>query len=155
MKRAAVSASLTAMLIMMTQPCFAAEDIRLSHNSERRSAVFAGANVIIPLGRPASKAPRAPRASLQLTTIHTYRDTGTASPQGSYRNPGLEMALSRTSAPGFLVGGQNAEEIERRLELNGDTTTWVIVGGIAVILIVVVGLASSGGCLGPSMEKDC
>ena len=152
MKQGAVRAALISCLILAEPGALAAQDIGSGHRAEVQSAVFAGGSVVIPLGQTRSSRPR---ARLQLTTIHTSRDARSASPLRSAPRGGLELGFSRTGRANFLVGRQNSADLERRLGVNGDTTTWLIVGGVAVALIVVVALASSGGCLAPSMSDDC
>ena len=153
MKQGAVHAALISCLILAEPGALAAQDIGFGHRAEVQSGVFAGGSVTIPLGQ--TRASR-PRARLQLTTIHTSRDARSVSPSRS-RPPsgGLELGLSRTGRANLYVGGQNSREMERRLGVNGGSSTWLIVGGVVVALVVVVALASSGGCLGPSMTDDC
>lgn len=152
MNQWALRAALITSLITAQQGALAAQDIRPTHQIERQSAVFAGGSLTIPLGEART---RRPRARLQLSTIHTSRDVQSASPQRTYVTQGVELGLSRAGAIDLYIGGRNSEELERRLGVRGDTTTWIIVGGVAVAVIVLVALASSGGCLAPSMTRDC
>lgn len=152
MKQAALCGALISSLILAEQSALAAQDIRPAHHREVQSAVFAGGSLTIPLGQGGASAPR---ARLQLSTVHISRDMQLASPQRTSLTPGLQLGFSGKGSPNFYVGGQNSKELERRLGVKGDTTTWVIVGGVVVILIVAVAVGSSGGCLFPSMKRDC
>lgn len=151
-KQAALRGALISMFLLAEQSALAAEDIGLLQQRETRTAVFAGGSLTLPFGQSRSSRPR---ARLQLSTIHTSRDVQSTSPQRTYVAPGLELGLSRSAGLDFSLGGRSSRELERRLGAKGDTTTWIIVGGIAVAVIVVVALASSGGCLAPSMTEDC
>ena len=152
MQQRALRGALISFLILAEPAALAAQEIRPAHHREVQSAVFAGASLTLPLGH--ERASR-PRARLQLSTIHTSRDLQSASPQRTYVTQGLELGLSRSGRLDFSIGGRNGEELQRRLGVKDDTTTWIIVGGVAVVAIVVVALATSGGCLAPSMTRDC
>lgn len=148
----ALRAALITSLMTAEQAALAAQDIRPTHQMERHSAVLAGGTLTLPFGE--ARASR-PRARLQLSTIHTSRETQSASPQRTYVTPGLELGLLRSGRVDFSIGGRSSVELERRLGAKGGTTTWIIVGGVAIAVIVLVALRSSGGCLAPSMTRDC
>lgn len=129
-------------LTIGAQPGIASERSGSSLSGEHRSGVFAGAALTVPFGRGTAARPR---AGLRLTTTHQYRDGRSAEIEQRYRNPALELRFSGSGNPRIYVAGQSAAEMERRLGVNG-STTWLIVGGVAVILVAAIVLSNGNDC---------
>lgn len=151
MQRAVGRIATLSLLVAAAQPCFAADDIRDIGSPRREAAAFAGANFRLEFGR--ATRPR-PTARLQLGVTHSYGDIGPAAPTQVHMVRGIELGASGSGEPRFYLGGQDAREIGRRLGVNGSTRTILIVGGVLVV-VVVVGLLTSGGSLGPCTSPGC
>lgn len=119
----------------VAQPCLAADAFQHGAADERRSAGFAGLQVKLPIGTGRSETPS---ARFQLSMIHQYRGTSGSGIARTERAPGLELGLDRRGQPSFHAGGQPLRLPEQRLNAKGSTTTWLIVGGVVVLGVVVL-----------------
>jgi hypothetical protein len=131
------AASAAAMLI--SQPCLAADDHRDIGARERRSGAFAGLNVRLPMGKGN---PGKASAKVQLTTLHQYR-TGAGAVVRAYRPDGLELGLSRSGGASLSIAGQDLRRANERVALKGSTTTYLIVGGVLLAVVVLAMVASA------------
>lgn len=123
-----------ALTAVATQPCAAADDFRDIGGTERRSAVYGGATVRIPLGGAGRTKPS---ARLQLTSIHTSRNESSGAVR-TFRPAGIELGAAGKGAPTLFINGQSSAEVEKKLGIGGSTvTTVLIVGGILLVLAVV------------------
>ena len=123
------TAAATAALLMLAQPCLAAE---------RQSSAFAGVTLRLPFGGGAESEAS---ARLRVTSFHDYRDRRGAA-VSSHRAEGIELGLTRLGKPAFYVGGQGLAETDPRLHGKGKTT-WLIVGGVVVVAVVVLAAVAS------------
>ena len=146
----ATAALAAAMLI--AQPCMAAEEIRDLFRLQSRPAPYAGATFRLNFGG-ARKA--TPSLRLHAGMVRSQEDRGTMSSTNSLQVSALEVGVSREGLPIFYVAGQDARNLEQRLGIKGSTgKTLLIVGGV-LVLVVVVGLMTSGGSLGPCTTPGC
>ena len=153
MKRAFGCIATVSLLMAAAQPSFAAEDMRDIGSPQHQSAAFAGANFRLELGRGFRTRPT---ARLQLGVTHTYRDIGSAAPTQMHRVSAIELGASRAGEPRLYVGGQDVRQIEQRLGANASTGTVLLIVGGVLVAVVVIGLMSSGGQLGPCTGgPDC
>jgi hypothetical protein len=106
--------------------------------AERQSAAFAGATVRVPFGGGAD---RKASARLRVTSFHDYRDVRGAVVQ-SHRPAGLELGFTGLLKPAVFVGGRPLAQAEPRLHGKGKTT-WIVVGGVVVLAIVVLASVAS------------
>ncbi len=111
--------SAAALVLMVAQPCFAAEDVRDRAMAHRSSAAFAGAAFKMRWGERAKGDP--PSLRLQLGMTHSYQDRQSASPADIHRVTGLELGASPKGRPSFRLGGRDFEHFERQLGVNGST----------------------------------
>lgn len=126
------------------QPCLAAEPFGGEGGGQRQSSAFAGLTVRVPLGRSGATGPS---ARLQLTTIHERRDSrgGILSSQ---RAEGVELGLDRRGRAAYYVGGEDVRKIDERLNAKGKTT-WIVVGGVLLLVVVLAAVASAMPTAGP------
>lgn len=115
-----------------------------------RSGLFAGATLRVGLGRDCPK----PAARLSLGH-HRLTD-------GAFhyvRPTGLELGLNRTGTAQLSLAGQNMSDLQRRLNLNRDsTTTWLLVGGAVALVVAAAVLLSDDDeacCLDPNLCEPC
>jgi len=140
-----IVALMSAAAMFVAQPCLAAQDYRETGASERRSGVFVGLNVRIPMGQGN---PESPSARMQLTTTHEDRN-GAGAVVGADRPAGLELGLTRTGSTSLHIAGQDLRRTRERLALNGSTTTYLIIGGVVLAVIVLASVASALPTPGP------
>lgn len=147
--------SLTAALaasMLIAQPCFAAEDIRDRTNLQYRPSPYAGATLRLNFGG-AGKVTSRVRLQAGMT-----RSQGGGATTGAVHGPpvaAFEVGASPNRKPAFYIGGQEVRDVEQRLGVRGSTgKTLLIVGGVLVV-VVIVGLMTSGGSLGPCTEPGC
>jgi hypothetical protein len=129
MKQKAIFAAAGALLMLGAQPCLAADDMRGFGNIERRSGVFAGASVKMPLG--SRKAAR-PSARLQLGMRHVQQDSAGRLPVRAQQIGLLELGGAVGGKPALFVGGRNVAEVEKRHGLIGTTGTLLLLAGVAL-----------------------
>lgn len=129
------AAALGAAAMLTAQPCLAADAFNTAAPGERRSAGFAGVQVKLPIGTGRTERPS---ARLQLGMVHQYRDAGGSGLVRTARSPGLEFGLDRRGHASFLAGGRELRLPEQRLNAKGSTTTWLIVGGVVVLGVIVL-----------------
>jgi hypothetical protein len=134
MKRMIFAGPVLAAGLLAAQPCIAASDF-----VERRPAAFAGLNFKAPIGD--AKASR-PTARLQLTTSYDFRDSRNGAVE-TVKSPGLEFGMGKKGKPTLFLNGQDSAQIRERMNAGGSTTTWVIVGGVAVLALVVLAAYAS------------
>ena len=139
------AAAVTAAFFLCSQPCLAADDLRDAAAAERRTGAFAGLSVRLPLGQAA---PAKPVARLQLTTVHHMRDRETGAIR-HMRAPGLELGAGQSGKPVLTLGGQRADDMQRRLGVGGSTTTVLIVGGVLLVVLVLATVAAATPRPGP------
>jgi hypothetical protein len=137
---------MAAVFLLSAQPCLAADDFRSSGAVERRSGAFAGMSVRLPMGQVGAMA----SARLQLATIHHAYDRESRLSGRSLRASGVELGLSGSARPALYIGGRNAAQAERKLQLKGSGTTIVLVGAaILVSVLLLASLASAAPTPGP------
>lgn len=139
------AAGMSAAAMLIAQPSLAAQDYRDTGASERRSGVFVGLNATIPMG---TGNPERPSARMQLTTTHEYRNGAGAVVRG-YRPAGLELGLTRAGGTSLHIAGQDLSRTRERLALNGSTTTYLIIGGVVLAVLVLASVASALPTPGP------
>lgn len=128
---------LAAGLMLAATPGLAADDYRMLEAGERRSALFAGAGLSVPLDRRAAK----PAARLQFGATHSYRSVG--APERTYRAAIVELGLGQRGRPALAFAGQELPELRDRLGLSSTGTALAVVGGLAAIALIAV--AAGGG----------
>jgi hypothetical protein len=152
MSKAALAAA-SAALMLGAQPCAAAEDLRDLGSPERRSALFAGGGVRVPLGR--ERAAARPTMRLQLGMTHRYHDPRSAAPAREIRVGAFELGAGPAGKPAFYMGGRDVGEMEDKL---GISTLGAVAIGAAVavgaLLVVAAANPLEGGCLGGD-DGDC
>ena len=142
MKRATGLCASAAMLVLAAQPCLAAEDIRNQVDMERRSAMFAGATMRLPLGPAAA---HRPSVRLQLTARYT-NESHAAAPTIVAQPAGFEFGATRSGAPSFYIGGLSLRQFQRRISAAQDDdgqsdsdrnlTGAMILGGLVIAGII-------------------
>lgn len=120
--------------MLMSGPCLAADDFRVTGDPQHRMAAFAGASIRVPMGNGVGK----PTARLQLTMIHSYEDRQSASPSRTFRPAGFELGASGKKAPALFLNGQDLAQTKRKLGANGSSKTWLIVGGVLLAGAVAI-----------------
>jgi hypothetical protein len=132
-----------AMAVLAAHPCAAA--VRGLEMSERRSSVFGGLRLNMPIGHGQQLKPT---ARLQLTSSHQSHDIRTGEVR-TLSPAGIELGAGRQGKPMLFVGGQEAPEIEKKLGIGGTATTLLIVGGVVLVLLVVAAASTP-----PSVDFD-
>ena len=138
------SATLAAAAMLLAQPCFAASAFHQSGAGERRSGAFVGLSARLPLG---TARPARPSLRLRLANADDPRmsiGARSRSPGGA----GLEIGLGRSGSPVYFVGGRELRQAENRHQAKS-STTWLIVGGVVVTLLVLAAVASAQPTAGP------
>ena len=120
-----------AALMLCASPCMAAEDFRDFGSGERRSAAFAGANLRLEMGRSVA----VPTARLQLAMMHSYEDRQSPARNRKSGGRGLELGLTGFSKGALFLNGREAKPVQPKLGLGGGSTTFLIVGGVAVAVV--------------------
>ena len=131
-------AAAAAAAMLLAQPGFAA-NLHQDSVGERHSAAFVGLRARLPLG---GGRPEHPSVRLQLTSFHDYTDAAGTSLR-RHRAPGLELGLNGTGQPVYFVGGIELRKSRDRLHAKGSTTTWLIAGGVAAALVLVLAAVAS------------
>lgn len=135
-----------AALMLVAQPCLAAQDIHLQGAAERRSGGFAGVSLRVPLDRGARERPS---ARLQLTTMQSIREDGGQGAVRSQFAPGLELGAAGLGRPSLFVGGQELSTMQQRLGIGGSTTTLLVIGAVVLVVVVLAAVASALPTPGP------
>jgi hypothetical protein len=125
------AAGMLAMAVFAAQPCVAA--IHSLEMRERRSAVFGGLRLNMPIGHGQQLKPT---ARLQLTSSHQFHDIRTGELR-TFSPSGIELGAGRQGKPMLFLGGQEASEIQKKLGIGGTATTLLIVGGVVLVLLVI------------------
>ena len=146
-----VTAALAASMLI-AQPCLAAEDLRDQSELRYRSSPYAGATFRVSL-EGARKAGSSLRLQAGIRRIGEGR--GAAASAHPLQLSAVELGASADGMPVVYLAGQEARDLRQRLGVRGSTgKTLLIVGGV-LVLVVLVGLMSSGGQLGPCTEPGC
>lgn len=135
-----------AALSLGVQPCLAADLANKLHATETRTAAFAGLQVRLPLGQ---KERAKPTARLQLSSTHYAREQTGGFVQ-IHRTSGLEFGAGKAGKPALFIGGQEAADVQKKLNIGGSTTTLLIVGGVVLAVVVLAAIASGTPTAGPS-----
>jgi hypothetical protein len=138
-------------LALIASPGAAATDFRGGEPAAARTGLFAGATLRIGLDR------RADRPAARLVA-GSYRLTDLAGARLATRPAGLELGLTRASAPLLSFGGQPMADVQRRLGLNGSTGTLLLIGGavaLGVVALVVLSDDNDDCCLDPNLCAPC
>jgi hypothetical protein len=120
-----------ALAVFAAQPC--AATVHGLEMSERRSSVFGGLRLSMPIGHGQQLKPT---ARLQLTSNHQFHNIRTGEVR-TFSPAGIELGAGRQGKPMLFVGGQETPEIEKKLGIGGTATTLLIVGGVVLVLLVV------------------
>lgn len=119
------------------QPCLAAADSLGRDGLQERSGAFVGATIGMSLGTNGRVKPTA-RLQLSLDRV-SY---STSSLQQRKQIPVLELGSSSRGGAQLYVAGQELEDGERPLRLNGSNEDLLVGIGVAALLVVAVLLAS-------------
>lgn len=146
MSRLQSSAAAAALLLLAAQPCFAAGDLRSTGAVERRSGGFAGMTIRVPMGQQDARA----SARLQLATVNHSYDRESRLSGRSSQAAGFELGLSGSAKPALYIGGRNAAEVQRKLQIKGSGTTILLVGGVVLLsVLLLASLADAAPTPGP------
>ena len=138
------SAALAAAAMLLAQPCLAASAFDRGGAGERRSGAFVGLSARLPLG---TARPARPSLRLRLAGADAPRSAIGADAPGRGA-PGLEIGLGRSGSPVYFIGGQELRQAESARQAKS-STTWLIVGGVAVLVLVLAAVASAQPTAGP------
>lgn len=122
--------------MLCSQPCLAAGDPAGSGGYEQRRGGFAGVNLKLPFGVREKASAR-----LQLAPVYQDRDAMGGTLRSSI-GPGLELGLRREGQLAYFVAGRDIAAERERLNMSGSTTTWIIIGGVVVLAIIVLNAVS-------------
>ncbi|HEX8379929.1 MAG TPA: hypothetical protein VF619_05205 [Allosphingosinicella sp.] len=140
------AAAALAVMLLAAQPCLAADDLRDTSSTQRRSAPFAGAGLSLPIGGPAKARPS---ARLQFTAA---RPAGGAFGR-SGAAPGLELGLAGAGKPMLYIGGRSTADLGRRMNLSGSrSTVLIVVGGLVVLVLIAAAVADAQPTPGPDED---
>lgn len=98
----------------------------------RRGGIFAGATLRLALDGRKSVKPLA-RLKISPTSSASASSGAIALPAAS----GVEFGLSRAGKPELSFAGRSLASLKRQLNLQGDSTPWVV-GGLALAALAVV-----------------
>ena len=137
MKLASYGLSFLAAGLVAAQPCAAAE--LEAGDGSRRSGMFAGAYVRVPLG-PRGPAREEARAGLSFASTHVYRGADASGGERRLQADIVDIGMFRSGRPSLMVAGRQLVDERGRLSLKdgGGVPTWAIVVG-AVVLAAGVG----------------
>jgi hypothetical protein len=140
------SSAAIAALLLMAQPCLAADPAPNYGAQETRPAAFAGLHVRLPLGQ---KQRAKPTARLQLSSAHYARDQAGAAFTIKHGS-GLELGAGKAGKAALFIGGRDTAEMKEELNIGGGTTTTVLLVGAAVLsVLLLLSLASAVPTPGP------
>lgn len=134
-------ASAAAILMLVTQPCLAAEDMRQPSSMQQRIGTWAGGSIRVPLGVGPRGLTARPEARLQLGFTRNFRSDVGANPQGNLHVAAFELGASRKGGAAFYMAGRPVGEFRQKLGMN--TGTAIAIGGGVLLVALAIAFATT------------